>query len=195
MPLFLNARHNSSCLHDYHLDTCPGKAKADISSGSSSIEERLSNLCFYWVAGTDLPAGAEVCVSYGHLRMDQAVLMYGLPAEEFAQGFASQEQPAGAEGSGPLWLHGMDTEEATADKPFGVVAAEPLQPWTPGEDYGMKSDSRQAVGQGLEGGIRARTVGLHIYKANVCALPPKRCPRQIACWVKLTRGSHGAYVG
>jgi len=82
--------------------------------------------------------------------MDQAVLMYGLPAEDFAQGFVAQEQTGEAEGNGPLWLHGMDTEEATADQPFGVVAAEPLQQWTPGEDYGMKPE-RYNIRQGQAG--------------------------------------------
>jgi hypothetical protein len=116
VPLFNNARHNSSCRHDYFLDTC----------GNSSSTG--SGLCFFWVAGSDLPMGAEVCVSFGYLRSDQALLMYGLPADA-----SSSSSSSSTEGGSDLWLSGMDFMEATDEEPLAPIADEPLQRYEPGE--------------------------------------------------------------
>lgn len=42
----------SECEHYDYVDKCPGSE---------------SELCVYWVAGADMAADEEVCISYGHL--------------------------------------------------------------------------------------------------------------------------------
>lgn len=145
LPLFSNARHSSSCPHDYYFDTCPTS-----NSKSSSKPANASNLCFFWVAGANLSAGAEVCVSFGHLRQDQALLMYGLPVDQSdmlqqAQGSAVDSSSSSAAGGGvkeEVWMHGMDTADATSDQPFGPVAAEPLTHWEPGRWRNSEGEGR-----------------------------------------------------
>lgn len=135
LPLFTNARHNSRCPHDHYIEPCPpgtSTAKTTTTSGSGS---KSSNLCFYWVAGVDLQKGDEVCVSYGYLRPDQALLMYGLSSTIPSTDTATNSSSSSSDGdeSGPeMWLSGLDTMEADGDNPLGFVSGEPLQHWRPG---------------------------------------------------------------
>ena len=129
VPLFSNARHDSSCTHEYYIGTCPSTITTPSSSSSSSSGNGKEGLCFFWVAGTDLPPGAEVCVSYGHLRPDQALLMYGLPVDAATAAGSSSSSSSEEED----WMSGLDTMEASLDEPFAPIAGEPLQHWMPGE--------------------------------------------------------------
>jgi hypothetical protein len=109
-------------------------------------------LCFFWVAGTDLPSGAEVCVSYGHLRPDQALLMYGLPIDTAAAAAAAAGSSSRNSEEEEDWMSGLDTMEASLDEPFAPIAGEPLQHWIPGEKKGGKL-RRGWVGARSEGGV------------------------------------------
>lgn len=151
LPLFTSARHNSSCPHTYSIRKCPGAtAAAKTQAGIEAFGEQ--GLCFVWVAGSDLPAGAEVCVSYGHLRPDQSVLQYGLDlelpyhphvtvvpgpgsssieqGEEHQDSMACDAQDAATtlRRTQQVPLSGLDTTASSSDSPFAPVSFQPLTP-------------------------------------------------------------------
>jgi len=146
LPLLTSARHNSSCEHSYSIAECP-----DSIQRADSTDKGASTKCFFWTAGSDLPAGTEVCTSYGQLRPDQALLQYGLSLEalyrlqpdrrpdksqvrqcslDVQQGMQSGQQCASAEAtsSQPVPLSGMDTVDSTDYVPFGPVSFQQLVP-------------------------------------------------------------------
>lgn len=83
VPLMGMANHqnNNLCPHTDYLERCPDvqrDAAGSTADGDRSHGIPDEQVCLYWMAGADVAAGHEVCVSYGYLLPDVALLQFGI---------------------------------------------------------------------------------------------------------------------
>lgn len=87
VPFLDMANHKNGCKHNIGVRPCdeltPSASKSNGNNAQPSTGLlNTTRVCVYWKAGADLNAGEEVCLPYGYMLPDRAMLQYGfLPAE------------------------------------------------------------------------------------------------------------------
>lgn len=115
VPLIDSASHRNGCAHRIEVKDCDVVSEMceTASKSSQSGPSILNNtrMCVVWMAGSDLTTGEEVCVSYGHLLPDRAMLQYGIIPPELQELQPEQQQLTADSTSIPLF--GMDRHDFT----------------------------------------------------------------------------------
>lgn len=115
VPLLDQANHQNGCGHPLTIASCenlPGSTPSS-SSGSSGSPTGLNTtrLCVVWQAGADMALGDEVCLSYGWLLPDRALLQYGFIPKQLLPAVQQQQQQQGSKVEVSVPLFGMDRHE------------------------------------------------------------------------------------
>jgi hypothetical protein len=141
VPLIDSASHRIGCPHRIEVKDCAvviemsETASMSLQSGPSILNN--TRMCVVWTAGSDLSAGEEVCVSYGHLLPDRAMLQYGFIPPELLD-LQSEQQQLTADGT-HIPLFGMDRHDF-------AEAAEAGLPWRFGLDRDTSPEPFTGVG-------------------------------------------------
>lgn len=113
VPLLDMANHDNACPHRVVFGQCSVAGAGPLESGGSTEE------CAMLLSGTDIPAGSEVCLFYGHLLMDRALLEYGfLPGQQQQQPSCSGNAEAACPQAPPPELFGIDRHDADENEPL-----------------------------------------------------------------------------
>lgn len=91
MPFIDMANHQNGCNHSIALRPCDQLSEPS-SSSSSQGAVNTTQICVVWKAGAYIAAGEEVCLSYGYLLPDRAMLQYGYIPQELLPAVQQQQQ-------------------------------------------------------------------------------------------------------
>lgn len=134
VPFLDMSNHKNDCRHRVGVASCD-ELQGTIPSTTPSSPSILNTtrLCVYWKAGADVGAGEEVCLQYGYILPDRAMLQYGFIPKELQEVDPEAALSAGAPCIPLFGLDRHDFEElAEAGLPWrfwldSETAPEPFQ--------------------------------------------------------------------